>query len=193
MNGQHAENAPAGSTHDKRQRRVLIGLALFFFAPLAASFFLYYGSGGWRPAHQVNRGVLVDPARPTPPLSLPLAHAAGSNPADYTQPDFLKHKWTLLYWGPASCTARCRTDLYNMRQVRTALNRDRDRVQRVFIAVGDCCDWQFLDVEHPDLITVRATSDAQALLAILPVLDEVPPAAAERIYVIDPLGNLMMS
>ena len=50
--------------HDKRQRRVLIGLALFFFAPLAVSFFLYYGSGGWHPVKRVNRGDLIDPARP---------------------------------------------------------------------------------------------------------------------------------
>ena len=33
-----------------------------------------------------------------------------------------------------------------------------DRVQRVFIADGDCCDAQFLREQHPDLITIRASA-----------------------------------
>ena len=36
------------TAHDRRQRRILIGLALMFFAPLGLSFYLYYGKS-WRP------------------------------------------------------------------------------------------------------------------------------------------------
>ena len=184
-----SEAAPVGgSAYQRRQRRMLIALALFFFAPLAVSFFLYYGSGGWRPAKRVNHGDLIDPARPLPEGSLPLARGAGT-----TRPDFLKNKWTLLYWGAGRCDARCRADLYNTRQVRIALNRDMDRVQRVFITEGECCDWEFLDREHPDLVTVRATTEARPLLALMPAVDAVPAATADRVYLIDPLGNLMMS
>jgi len=174
---------------------MLVALALFFFAPLAVSFFLYYGSGGWRPVHRVNRGDLIDPARPLPEVALPLARdPAAQVPAlELTKPDFLKNKWTLLYWGAGACPARCRTDLYNMRQVRIALNRDMDRVQRVFVADGACCDWPFLEVQHPDLVTVRADGTASGLLAKFPSVDGIAPAAADRIYLIDPLGNLMMS
>jgi hypothetical protein len=179
-------NEPA-SSHQKRQRRVLIALALLFFAPLGLAFYLYYGHVGWRPGGRVNHGDLIDPPRPMPPVSLPLA-AAG-----VTDPDFLRHKWTLLYWGPGSCAERCRTNLYNTRQVRVALARDRDRVQRVFVAEGACCDMDFLRAQHPDLITVRATAAALPLLGVLPSIDGESAAAAERIYLIDPLGNLMMS
>jgi len=181
--------------HDRRQRRMLVALASFFFAPLAVAFFLYYGADGWHPGKRVNHGDLVNPARPLPEVSLPLAHPAlpGSDAVQSTRPDFLKNKWTLLYWGGGSCAARCRTDLYNMRQVRIALNRDMDRVQRVFIANGECCDWPYLAAEHPDLVTVRATADALPLLRIFPAVDAVDPASADRIYLIDPLGNLMMS
>jgi len=187
---------PRDPAHDRRQRRLLVALALFFFAPLAVSFYLYYGSGGWRPARRVNHGDLIDPARPLPEMSLPLARApvpvAGAG-GDATKPDFLRNKWTLLYWGSGTCTARCRTDLYNMRQVRIALNRDMDRVQRVFMAEGACCDWSFLEREHPDLITIRADALAGPLLSLIPAVDQVPPETADRIYLIDPLGNLMMS
>ena len=42
------------SAQDRRQRRLLIGLALLFFAPLALAFYLYYGHGTWRPGGRVN-------------------------------------------------------------------------------------------------------------------------------------------
>ena len=68
-----------------------------------------------------------------------------------------------------------------------------DRVQRVFVAEGACCDWTFLDREHADLLTVRATPAAQRLLSLFPATGSVPAATSDRIYLIDPLGNLMMS
>lgn len=177
---------------DRRQRRLLIALALLFFAPLGLAFYLYYGPVGWRPAGRVNHGDLINPPRPVPPLALPLVTGSHVDTGSTTDPDFLKHKWTLLYWGAGACSARCRTDLYSTRQVRTALNRDMDRVQRVFIAEGACCDMEFLGTEHPDLITVRATPRAAPLLDLLPGVGS-SAGAADRVYLIDPLGNLMMS
>lgn len=190
--------------HDRRQRKMLVALALFFFAPLALSFFLYYGTGGWRPGHRVNQGALLSPARPLPDVVLPLARnpaaamttqRGASDPpeANQTKADFLKGKWTLLYWGAGSCGERCRTDLHNMRQVRLSLNRDMTRVQRVFIVDGACCDWPFLEHEHPDLVTVLATPQAADLLSQFPTVDGISAATADRIYIVDPLGNLMMS
>jgi len=175
------------------QRRLLIALTLLFFAPLGLAFYLYYGHVSWRPGGRVNHGDLIDPARPLPALALPLAAGGSAGASAITDPDFLRHKWTLLYWGPGSCPARCQTNLYNTRQVRIALDRDRDRVQRVFIAEGACCDMEYLRAQHPDLITVRATPAASPLLALLPSVDGSSAAGAERIYLIDPLGNLMMS
>jgi hypothetical protein len=183
-------NAPRPADQDRRNRRFLVALALIFFLPLAVSFYMYYGPVGWRPASHVNRGDLIDPARPLPEVSLPVAAHDADHPS---KPDFLKGKWTLLYVGAGNCSAACRTDLYNTRQIRIALNRDMDRVQRVFIAEGDCCDWPYLDAEQPDLLTVRATSAAAPLLALLPTIDGAAALQAERVYLIDPLGNLMMS
>lgn len=178
------------SAHDRRQRRLLIGLALMFFGPLGVSFYLYYGHGSWHPGGRVNAGDLIEPPRPLPSLSLPL-QSSGE-----TASDFLKRKWTLLYVQQGPCAERCRTSLYETRQVRLALDRDMDRVQRVFIADGDCCDLQFLHEQHPDLIAVRMSPAAASLLAFLPRgagNGSGGDANAQRIYLIDPLGNLMMS
>jgi hypothetical protein len=178
---------------DRRQRRVLIGLALLFFAPLGLAFYLYYGHGTWHPGGRVNAGELVEPVRPLPSLALPLWDSGAADP------NFLKGKWTFLYVASGPCAEACRTRLYDTRQVRLALDRDMNRVQRVFIADTDCCDAQFLHEQHPDLITIRAGEAAAPLLALLPdragvtVADGSRAAKAPRIYLVDPLGNLMMS
>ena len=175
------------SAQDRRQGRLLVILALLFFAPLGLAFYLYYGHGTWHPGHRVNAGELVEPARPLPALALPLL---GSGTTD---PNFLKGKWTLLYVGFGPGAEGCRTRLYDTRQVRLALDRDMNRVQRVFIADGDCCDAQFLREQHPDLITIRPSADAAPLLALLPGQGSVDATHSPRVYLIDPLGNLMMS
>jgi hypothetical protein len=77
--------------------------------------------------------------------------------------------------------------------VRLALDRDMDRVQRALIADPECCDAQFVREQHPDLITIRASAADAPLLALLPGQDAPSDAHAPRVYLIDPLGNLMMS
>lgn len=177
------------SAHDRRQRRLLIGLALLFFAPLGLAFYLYYGHGTWHPGGRVNAGELIQPARPLPALALPLL-ASGT-----TQPNFLRGKWTFLYVTTGPCTQACRTRLYDTRQVRLALDRDMNRVQRVLIVDAGCCDAQFIHDQHPDLIVIRADAADAPLLALLPGLDgsTATTVTAPRVYLIDPLGNLMMS
>jgi hypothetical protein len=164
-------------------RRMLLILAALFAAPLAASFALYYGHGGLQPGKRVNHGDLLNPAVPLPAASLPLA-ASGTTP-----PDFLRHKWTWVFVGEGACRARCRTALNDTRQVRLALDGDRVRVQRVFIATGACCDLDFLHREHPDLIAVRADDAARPLLEKLNAAQGAPG----RVYLVDPLSNLVMS
>jgi hypothetical protein len=169
----------------RRQRRLLIVLALLFFAPLGLAFYLYYGPGGWHPGGHVNAGLLVVPARPLPALSLPLLDSG------QTDANFLKGKWTFLYVAAGPCAASCLTRLYDTRQVRLALDRDMPRVQRVLIAGPGCCDVKLLHEQHPDLIEIRAGAETQPLLALLPV--DAMSAQAPPVYLIDPLGNLMMS
>lgn len=167
----------------RRSRRFLIGVALMFFAPLALSFYLYYGRT-WHPVGHVNKGELIQPARPLPQLALPLMGSGA------TDPKFLTRKWTFLFVQHGRCDEVCLRRLYDTRQVRLALDREMERVQRVFVADPDCCDLQALHDAHPDLILVQDTEAAVPLLTLL------GPGPGEQnsnqVYVIDPLGNLMM-
>jgi hypothetical protein len=177
------------TAHDRRQRRILIGVALMFFAPLALSFYLYYGKY-WHPGGRVNAGELIDPARPLPALALPLAAPLPGNGALQTDPQFLKGKWTFLYMQHGRCDDECLKALYDTRQVRLALDREMNRVQRVFIGDGDCCDLKDLLAAHPDLIAIISSPADEPLLALLP--QHGAALDARRVYLIDPLGNLMM-
>lgn len=168
----------------RRSRRFLIGVALVFFAPLALSFYLYYGKGTWHPGGHVNRGELIQPARPLPALSLPLLSGGVSDPK------LLTHKWTLLSVQHGLCDEPCLRRLYDTRQVRLALDREMDRVQRVLVASRDCCDMQALRESHPDLILVADRDASLSLQRLLPQPAGSPNS--NRVFLIDPLGNLMM-
>jgi len=182
-------NGPVNDTPPRRGQRQLVLLAALFFVPLAVAFWLYYGPTSWRPVGGTNKGDLVDPAVPLPAVAL--AKPDGTR----TGTDLLQGKWTIAYLGDGACDERCREALYLSRQSRIALNKDMDRVQRVFLATGNCCDSEFLAAEHPDLAVAVLGNDAdsRALLAKIPALGGVPPATAGRLYVIDPLGNLVLS
>jgi hypothetical protein len=171
-----------------RGRRQLVLLAALFFVPLAIAFWMYYGPAGWRPAGDASKGDLIEPARPLAEIAL--ATADGK----LTDARFLRGKWSMVYVGDGLCDDRCRKALYLTRQSRIALNKDMDRVQRVFLVTDRCCDRGFLAQEHPDLIVARVDDGASAaLLEPFPTYGGVPLADAGRIYLVDPHGNLLMS
>jgi len=172
----------------RRGRRQLLALAALFFVPLAVAFWMYYGPAGWRPSGDASKGDLIEPARPLAEISLTTMDGKA------TTPTVLRGKWTMLYVGDGLCDDRCRKALYLTRQSRIALNKDMDRVQRVFLVTQRCCDREFLTAEHPDLIVARVDDTASAaLLEPFPTYDGVPIADAGRIYLVDPLGNLLMT
>jgi cytochrome oxidase Cu insertion factor (SCO1/SenC/PrrC family) len=171
-----------------RSRAKFLLLALLFFGPVGVAMWGYYLSGGWRPAGQTEHGDLVYPARPLPEFSFPA-------PGDgrLTRED-LQGTWTLLYIDGWDCDTACVDALYNTRQIRTALGKDMDRVQRIFLVNGPCCEIRDLGQEHPDLnIAWLDGAGKDALVEILPGDENADPLVSGRVYLVDPLGNLMMS
>jgi hypothetical protein len=154
-------------------RRPILILVVLFLAPLAAAFWLYYGSS-WRPSLHTNHGVLIAP------VSLP--ETAGSVPV-------FRGKWTLLVvgQGESGCDAGCRETLIYARQTWLSLAQLTPRVRRVLLAGPGCCDTGYLQREHNGLITLNAAGPEGA-----PLLPLLPEPREGTIFIVDPLGNLMM-
>jgi len=163
-----------------RGRRTLIIVAAVFLVPVAVAFTLYYGKL-WRPANSSSNGELIDPARPL--------RVAGLRHPDGTPvgPEVFGGKWTLIYIGDGRCDEACRQTLVFGRQSRLALNNEMTRVQRVFLATANCCDNEYFTREQAGLIALDASApEASAFVA------QFPEGRAQALFIVDPLGNLMM-
>ena len=84
----------------------------------------------WPPEDTVNYGELIEP-RVLP--DLPLATAGGA-PFRLSQ---LKGKWVLVSIDRATCDAYCELKLVYMRQLRLTQGKNRERVERLWLVVGE--------------------------------------------------------
>ena len=119
----------------------------------------------WAPGQAANYGELIAPR----PLSGPPL-------------DALRGKWVLVSFDAAACDAYCEKKLYFMRQVRTAQHKNMGRVERL---------WVLTDAGPPRaelLFAIEGTRMAR----MMDSLRGFPGNPVDHIYVIDPLGNLMM-
>ena len=156
-----------------RTRRRLLLLAAIAVAPVILSYATYYLLP--RDA-RVNYGTLL----PTQPLGDISGVRLDGKPFAAAE---LRGHWTLLSVAGGACQPPCEDALYASRQARTIQNAERDRVQRVWLVPDDHAISAPLLAEHPDIVVARVKNEA---LSPLPVGDD-------RIYLIDPLGNLVLA
>ena len=151
-------------------------------APLIASYVIYYG-GFAESFGRTNYGAILDPRQhETPELK---ASTLDGKP---TSIDALKGKWLMVRTGPAACDDACRKQMFAMRQLRLMQGKEMDRVQRVWL-VTDSAPLDIVLLKEYDGMTVLRV-DPQALQQWLPV--EEGSQMRDHLYMIDPLGNLMM-
>jgi len=82
-----------------------------------------------------------------------------------------------------------------MRQVRIAQNENMKRVQTLYMVLGDGLPdalGEMLASEYSNMDMMLAPADLAEQFSAEFLIDGVSMDAAERIYFIDPLGNLMM-
>jgi hypothetical protein len=167
-----------------RNLRTLALLAGLFLVPLALAFCTYYGSA-WRPAGTVNHGQLISPPRPLPGDALPQVLP----PSEASAAPLFRGQWTLVYLGSGECPAACRQALFVMRSARLAQNTNMQRVAQVFLVRTACCARELLAHDYPGVRVLDAQgAPGAALIAHFPNTDP-----EHTLFVVDPLGNLMMS
>lgn len=152
-------------------KRTLLLLVLVGIAPFVASYVAYYG---FTRDKQTNYGELLA-TRPAPDF--------GATMPDGTPYRVAHGKWLLLFAGPGACDASCAGALYATRQARTMQNREMARVERVWVVTDGTAPAPAVLAEHPDVVVLRAPTAGLAPLG----------AGADRLYLVDPLGNLVLA
>ena len=168
-----ADGAERGGASARRgTRRTLALMAAIALAPVLASYAIYYFAP--RTA-AVNYGTLL--AVPAPPIS-----GTGRDGTPFSLAD-QRGRWVLLIVRDGdACDARCERALYATRQARTMQGKEQERIVRVLALAPGGALAPPLAAQHPGLVV--ATLAPQAIAAL--------PVAGDAIYVIDPLGNLVM-
>ena len=92
----------------------------------------------------------------------------------------LRGKWVLVTLDGAACDAYCERKLYFMRQLRTAQGKERSRVERLWVITDD----------GPPRAELLAAIEGTRISRVKP--DGFPGDPVDHIYLVDPLGNLMM-
>jgi hypothetical protein len=150
----------------KRGRAKLALLAALFAAPVIAGWVVYVMD--WTSGAAANYGTLLEPR---PIAAEPFAQLRG--------------KWVLVQIDASACGQACEQKLYYMRQVRRAQGKNMPRVERLWILSDAGTPPAKL---APLLDGTRIARGDAALIAAFPA----ERAAAEHIYLVDPLGNVMM-
>ena len=118
---------------------------------------------GWGTGARGNYGELIPPR----PLSAPALAP-------------LRGKWVLVSFDAPACDVYCERKLYLMRQVRRAQGKEMERVERM---------WALTDAAKPRadvLAGIEGTWITQLSS------QEFPGDPRDHIYLVDPLGNLML-
>jgi hypothetical protein len=149
-------------------------------APLIASYFTYYVI---KPDSRTNYGALIDPRQHPIP-----AMASTTLDGKPVALDAYKGKWIMLKVGGSDCQQACQDQLFAMRQLRTMQGKEMERIERV---------WLITDQEPLETLLLRVNDGTRMLRAPADAVRRWLPVeqggdVAEHIYLIDPLGNLMM-
>lgn len=163
----------------RRQRLKLLAVLLVCAAPVIASYIMYYVVP---PSGRTNFGELVMPQRPVPALALTTPEGA---PYKF---EALLGQWVLLQADAGACAKACTDKLHALRQQRTMTGKNRERIDRVWFVTDAVRPAAELGREYEGTIVLRA--DASELARLLPV--EPGRRIEDYLYVVDPLGNLMM-
>ena len=179
----HSLPAPSLATTQVRHGRLKMLLVLLVCAaPVIASYFTYYVI---RPQGRSNHGTLVEPQRPLPDArALPLSDLQG-RPVD---PESLKGQWLLVAVAGGACDAACERQLWLQRQLREALGREKERLDRVWLIDDEAVPRAELLPARQGATVLRVPREALARW--------LEPAAGSPLeahfYLVDPLGHWMM-
>lgn len=166
----------------QRQGRIIFFLmTVFFVVPVIVVVAMV--KLNWKPTGHSYGELLVPPRLIT--NSLPLA--TGNTPVKAA---FWQDKWNMVYV-TRDCSQTCMGQLHMMRQLYVSLYKDMPRTQRVLITTSQ--DVAEIQSKYPDMLIINQPLDRVAQLAAEFNLESESAVTSNRLYLVDPLGHLVMS
>jgi len=167
-------------------KRLLLILALFFI-PLGISMGWYYTlPPDYKPGSTTNHGTLISPVYTLQDFSQPRLNGPAFAARD------MERIWTIVHLLDGACDEACSKRLYDTRQLRIALAEDMERVQRVVVASTPPVAEQNARMwaSHPDLTVLTGVDGGLGAQVRAVATEHHYPAGS--VYLVDPMGNLMM-
>lgn len=147
----------------------------------------------WKSSGRINHGTLIEPPRPLPEAALLTQSGEPGSAEDF------KGKWRWVVLADQRCGDECAQKLDLVRQVRIAQKKNIKRLRYTLAIVEpESDDFTALIPEslleaHPDLVIRIVRRDQHGpFLDEFVVESEQQGVTFDKIFVVDPLGNLMM-
>jgi cytochrome oxidase Cu insertion factor (SCO1/SenC/PrrC family) len=187
-------------------RIALLIITAMFLLPLILAWLMYSGSVDYKPSSTRNLGTLIEPPvaidwRTTIAADSP----EPSDAANGAGPDSLLEHWVVLYPVPVTCDADCRQQVTALRQIHLATGRHQSRLHLALLldefSKEETAELlksiykKFTLLRDPENILRGELASVQPSIEGLSATGNGTPEqelAADGIYLIDPLGNIMM-
>ncbi|MDD2932718.1 MAG: hypothetical protein HOP26_00840 [Methylotenera sp.] len=179
------QNETENSEYLDRQRRgrlVFLSMLIFFVTPIVAVIAMY--KLDWKPKGE-SIGELVTPAKRLT-IDNPVILSEGT----VAPANLWKEKWSMVYV-TAACEDACKNKLHTMRQLHVSLYKEIPRMQRVLITTSS--NVAELKQTYPDMLILNQPTVEISTLGNQFNIKNEQAISANRIYLVDPLGHLMMS
>ncbi len=169
----------------------LLLLMVVFGLPIIGAWILYFNPD-LLPGGRSNQGELVQPVHPMPDQLFSTLDGSSFSRTD------LEGYWTLLYSAGQTCDDHCRKRIYEMRQIRKAMAENEKSVKRAVLfstlspGMGPLAEIDFTEFMGNFSGTTVIVGDIQSIAPLRAQLVPAGEASIGHLYLIDPIGNLMM-
>ena len=164
-----------------RSRLVLLGVASIFMIPILVSWYLVFFTDFKKEDGGTQKGEIISPVIPLGELEVyDIKNGAISS---------INEKWTLVFFVDSECNQFCEDKLYQVRQIRLALGKDRDQVDRLLVS-SKVQSWE----NFSDVFNGQKYIDQQSksYAGLIKKFDDYPGFDRRGTYLVDPFGFLMM-
>ncbi|PCJ87351.1 MAG: hypothetical protein COA54_05550 [Thiotrichaceae bacterium] len=177
-----ASNNPIGNK--KRNPYAVWFVVLAFVAPVTLAYIIFFFVDV---KSFINHGEILNPIVHIKDFGLT------DNNNEVIPQDVLTYKWRLISFVGKDCDEQCENRLYDSRQIRTSLGKNQHRVDRMFVHIEPAGEklTKLIEEAHKSVIHVNGDFDNIVKALGINISDEIGISNNE-IYIMDPMGNVMM-